>query len=85
MLYGALLFASNKRLFSISSGLRSFVEKKKIMPKPESEKYEYVGSCAEVELLQFCNEKGIKMRDFMLIEVEISDYYEFPLLFDVSI
>lgn len=85
LLYGALLFASNKRLFSISGGLRSFVETKNVVKKTEGEKYEYVGSCAEIELLDFCNEKGIELKDFMIITVKTSDYYEFPALFEVGI
>jgi len=84
LLFGALLFASNRRLFSISNGLRAFVESKKTVHKSENEKYEYVGSCAEVELLHFCNEKRIELRDFMFITVEASDYYEFPSLFNAD-
>lgn len=69
---------------TISNGSRCFIESRRFVQKSEVEKYEYVGSCAEVDLLHFCNQKGIERRDCVFITAETSDYYEFPILFDAG-
>ena len=80
--FSAVLFASNKRLFSMSSGCQNMVNVGKL---PKTKKgFEFRGSVVERELIEFCDEKGVQIEAFMVIEAETSDYYEFPLLFGVN-
>jgi len=52
--YSALLFATNRRLFSVSSDLRVFAK-----PKKERVGYEYVGCVPISKLKNFCKYSGI--------------------------
>jgi len=80
-LFSAVLFASNKRLFSMSKGCQNIINVGKL---PRMKKgFEFAGSVCESELIAFCNEKGIEIEAFMIIEAETVDYYEFPELFNV--
>jgi hypothetical protein len=76
--YSAVLFASNKRLFSMSRKLQSITRRDK-----ESEKgFEYQGVVNENHLKEFCQEKDIKFSDYVVIaEVSLELMSEFPLVF----
>ena len=79
--FSALLFASNRRLFSLSKGLRNMINvgknglKRKLGFKKENLVY-------RGELEAFLSGKGLILGDYLFIEVEIKDYYEFPSLFN---
>jgi hypothetical protein len=38
----------------------------------------------ERDVIEFCDEKGVRIEAFMLIEADFEDYREFPLLFGVN-
>ena len=55
--YGALLFASNKRLYSISSGLKIYLWRRK---KSDNVRYVYDGVVLASEVKDYCEEIGKK-------------------------
>jgi hypothetical protein len=78
--YSALLFASNRRLFSVSRGLRVFAEPKKV-----KQGFSYVGCVPASELLAYCESKGIPFG--FGVDVELSDHsdlYEYSSLFGID-
>jgi len=77
--FSALLFSSNKRLFSMSSGCQNMINVGKL-PK-ERKGFEFAGSIMEGELVEFCNEKWIELEAFMIIKASFEDYRNFPLVF----
>lgn len=75
--YGALLFASNRRLFSVSRGLRVFAD-----PTKKKQGYTFVG-CVPASLLRsFCQEKDVPFGFAVSIDAELIDPYGYPLLFN---
>jgi hypothetical protein len=78
-LYSALLFASNKRLFSMNRSCQNMVRLDRA-PK-EKQGFQYVGTVAEAELRGYCDEKGISLVPMFSIDVERADLYEFPQIF----
>lgn len=74
--YGALLFATNRRLFSVSHGLRAFSK-----PKNESQGFSYLGSVPSSELKSFCVERDIPFGFSVSFDSDLVDPYRFPLLF----
>ena len=50
----------------------------------ENKGFTFEGSVVESELIEYCNERGVEIEAFMRIEVQTEDYYEFPVLFNVS-
>jgi hypothetical protein len=76
--YSALLFASNKRLFSVSRGLRVFSD-----PKRPKQGYSYVGCVNALELKSYCQSKDIPFGfNVDLEKVDYEDFYKYPLLFN---
>lgn len=79
--FSALLFASNKRLFSISKGLQILVCSKKYVRKG----FEYVFTVHKKDLLIYCRERGLVLKDYVYFKVcSLIDFWEFPELFGVS-
>ena len=46
--------------------------------------FEYRGSVRELELVGFCDERGVELRAYMVVEASTDDLYEFPSLFGVG-
>lgn len=80
--FSAVLFSSNRRLFSMSKGCQGMINVGKVPTQKQG--YEFQGSVLQTELAQFCDEKAIEISPFLRIRVEIEDYYEFPSLFGVG-
>jgi hypothetical protein len=80
--YSAVLFASNRRLFSMSGGCQSMVNVGRV-PK-QKQGYEFQGSVYQRHLVEFCDSKAVQIEPFMRIQVETEDFYRFPELFGVS-
>lgn len=78
--FSALLFASNRRLFGLSEGLRNMinVENKALKQKLG---FIYEGMVCRGELEAYLQGKGLILADYLFVEIERSDMYEFPLLF----
>jgi hypothetical protein len=75
--YSALLFASNRRLFGVSKGLRVFGAVKK-----EPQGFEYQGCVSASELKSYCEESGIAFGFYVGFEgVNSSSAYAYPRLF----
>ena len=77
--YSAVLFASNKRLFSMSLGCQNMVNAGKMAK--ENKGFSFEGSVMDREIIEFCNEKAVEIKAFMVVEADFEDYREFPLLF----
>ena len=77
--FAALLFASNRRLFSMSRGCQNMVNVGRV--KKENQGFSYVGSVAEGEIRAYCDERAVELSDFMVFDVDRVDLYEFPILF----
>lgn len=75
--YGALLFATNRRLFSVSRGLRIFAK-----PKKASQGFKYMGCIPSHALFSFCRAKDIPYGFSVSFDSDMADPYEYPLLFD---
>jgi hypothetical protein len=78
--YAALLFASNKRMFSMSRGLR---DKLGVRCKIENQGYAFRGTVEEGEVRAFCNEENLTYEDFVRVRLSTEILYQNPLLFDV--
>jgi len=78
--YAALLFASNKRMFSMSRGLR---DKLGVRHKIEKQGYAFRGTVEEGEVRAFCNEENLTYEDFVRVELSTEILYQYPLLLDV--
>jgi hypothetical protein len=93
--YAALLFASNKRMFSVSSGLRDMlcVRRKTIdrgirdildvRRKIRKQGYAFGGTVEESEVRVFCVEENIAYEDFVRVKITNELLYQYPQLFDV--
>jgi hypothetical protein len=77
--YSSLLFASNKRLFSMNRACQNTVQVG-IEPR-EKQGFAYVGSVPETVLAGYCDERAISLAPYMILEVEQGDLYGFPELF----
>jgi hypothetical protein len=75
--YSALLFASNRRIFAVSRGLRYFDGRKPRI----SQGYSYKGCVPASELRRFCAEKEISFGFRVEIEICNEYFYDFPNLF----
>jgi hypothetical protein len=80
--YSAVLFASNKRLFAMSKGCQTMVNVGRL--PPENKGFSFEGSVMERDVIEFCDEKGVRIEAYMVIEADFEDYREFPLLFGVN-
>jgi hypothetical protein len=74
--YAALLFASNRRLFSISKGLQVFKN-----PKKEKQGYEYVGCVQSSELAYFCKMNDVPFGFSVSVDSNLVDPGGYPLVF----
>lgn len=81
--FSAVLFASNKRLFSMSKGCQGMVNVGREL-KP-NQGYEFLGSVMQADLSVFCDEKAVELSTFLRVRVEIEDYYRFPELFGADV
>jgi len=78
--YAALLFASNKRMFSMSYSLRDMLGVRK---KMEKQGYAFRGTIGESEVKAFCVEENIVYDDFVRTEITTEILYLYPQLFGV--
>ena len=81
--YGALLFASNKRLFSISKGFQVLCGKKKV----EKQGYEYEGTVHNSVVKEFCEDQVLPQFDLGHVRWKLDDrsmLYRYGDLFGVS-
>ena len=79
--YSALLFATNARLFGISRGCQSLIRGQKTSGIKIKKGFRFLGSVFSIDLLEFCEKKGIRMTSFMFVKVSPRDYWEFPSVF----
>jgi hypothetical protein len=79
-IYAALLFASNKRMFSMSRGLR---DKLGVRCKIEKQGYAFSGTVEEGEVRAFCEEENVAYEDFIRAKLSTEILYRYPQLFDV--
>jgi hypothetical protein len=80
--FSALLFASNKRLFSMSSGCQNMLNAGRIPKKPKG--FVFSGSVREEALIEFCDEEAFSFEAFMVVEANFEDYRQYPLVFGGS-
>jgi len=78
--YAALLFASNKRMFSMSQGLRDTLG---VRRKIRKQGYAFRGTVEESEVRAFCDEERVPFEDFVGTEPTIEMLYQYSQLFDV--
>jgi hypothetical protein len=78
--YAALLFASNKRMFSMSRGLRDLLD---VRCKSEKQGYTFRGTVEESEIRAFCAEENVVYDDFVRAKITNEILYLYPQLFDV--
>lgn len=81
ILYSALLFASNKRIFSLSKNLQ------KLTVNFHKKKQGYImeNSVSALELGIYCLENYVEFIDFVVIStVDVSLYYKYPNLFSMG-
>jgi hypothetical protein len=78
--YASILFASNKRMFSMSQNL---LTKLNIRRNYRSQGWKFEGTVDESSLKTFCEEEKIVFDDLIKVKVTFSLMYEYPLLFDV--
>lgn len=76
--YSALLFASNRRLFSISRGCQNMIN---VGAKKIKKGFIYEGTVLRSDLIALTDERGLKLSYYVVIEAETKDYYEFPYIF----
>jgi len=79
-IYAALLFASNKRMFSMSQNLMSMLNVKR---GAKEHGWAFQGTVDKSSVKAFCTEKEIAFEDFVRTTVTIEMLYDYPLLFDV--
>lgn len=79
--YCALLFASNRRLFSISSGCQNMINAGR--PPKVKKGFIYEGTVLKNDLVAFTDERNLELGYYLLVEAETRDYYDFPLVFGV--
>lgn len=77
--FSALLFASNRRLFSMSKGCQHIINAGKL---PKTRKgFRFEGSVHEKDLIEFCEERYVELEAFMIVKASFEDYREFPSVF----
>jgi hypothetical protein len=77
--YASILFASNKRMFSMSQNL---LIKLNIRRNYKSQGWKFEGTVNELWLKVFCREENIVFDDFIRVKVTFLIMHEYPLLFD---
>lgn len=81
-LFSALLFASNRRLFSMNKASQKMANAGR--SPHENKGFVYVGSVAEVHLRAYCDERALELAPFMFFDVDRADLYEFSFLFGLD-
>ena len=76
-LYGAILFASNKRLFSMSRGLGSMLGTK----KSEKKGYEFLGLVSAWVLIEYCEENNLFLGDYLIVVPSFKEKLWYPNMF----
>jgi len=79
--YAALLFASNKRIFSMSQSLMRILN---VKPHPREQGWKFAGVVKKHVVEQFCLEENIPYDNFIRVEVATELLYKYQVLFDVS-
>jgi hypothetical protein len=77
--YAALLFASNKRMFSMSRGLKDLTGARRAI---RNQGYSFRGTVGESEVRAFCDGEGVSYEDFVRAKTTVEMFYRFPELFD---
>mgnify|MGYP001470453527 CR=1 FL=1 len=80
--FSAVLFASNKRLFSLSKGAQTMANVGRV--QKEKAGFVFSGSVFQCDLADFCDENGLELKAHLVVEAEYSDYYEFPNVFGLG-
>jgi len=75
--YSALLFASNRRMFSLSGGLMGLLNIRRFR---KNQGWTFEGSVAEAYVKEFCEEEGIPFDDMILVDVKPEFERDYPLL-----
>ena len=78
--YAALLFASNKRMFSMSQNLMAMLD---VRRDRKSQGWTFQGTVEESIVMAFCREENVVMSDLIKIEARTEVIYNYPLLFDL--
>jgi hypothetical protein len=78
--YAALLFASNKRMFSISQNLLTMLNIKRNRKK---QGWKFEGTVDETSVKVFCREENIAFEDIIRIETTYEMLNQYSLLFEV--
>jgi len=77
--YASILFASNKRMFSMSQNLLSRLN---IRRDYKSKGWKFDGTVDEFNLKIFCQEEKVVFDDFIRIKVAFQLIHKYPLLFN---
>lgn len=77
--YAALLFASNKRMFSMSRGLMEILG---VRRERKKQGFMFRGTVEESEVRAFYSEENVAYDDFVQTKVTTEVLYQYPELFD---
>lgn len=75
-----MLFASNKKMFSMSRGLRDMLF---VRPRMEKQGYVFRGTVEESEVRASCAEENLIYNDFVRAKITSETLYQYPQLFAV--
>ena len=78
--YAALLFASNRRMFSVSQNLMAMLD---VRRSRKEQGWTYQGTVEESIVTVFCREENITISDLIKIEARTELLHKYPLLFDI--
>lgn len=78
--FSAVLFASNRRLFSMSGECQDLISCGR--PKKENQGFTFRQSVHSGSLEAYCREKNIRYEPFMILEIKFEDLPEFEGYFD---
>ena len=78
--YAALLFASNKRMFSMSQNLMAMLD---VRRDHKEQGWNFQGTVDESIVMVFCREENIIISDLIKIEARTEILHKYPLLFDL--
>ena len=78
--YAALLFASNKRIFSMSQNLMAMLD---VRRDRKEQGWTFQGTIDESTVMVFGREENIAFADLIRVEATTEIFYKYPLLFDL--
>jgi len=78
-IYASILFAANKRMFSMSQNLLGMLN---IRRDYNSQGWKFAGTVDELSLKVFCIEENILFHDFIKVKVTFLLMHEYPTIFD---